>query len=372
MPGQTTKRFLLGANVVMVLDLVRAVAANLVVMGHAADVFAIPHGISPGGLGLSLFFVLSGFLITGSSLSRLAGPGPRFTPYLIDRAARIFTAYVPALIFVALADIAFALPPQGQPGMSHGPAAFLGNLLLLQDYPLFQLLHRLAGDAFYLRPYNTAEQFWTIPVEFCIYLIFGLLVFGLFGRERLRPGAALAITIVALPVVVWNAAAGGANGLSLVWLLGAAAAMLWAGSWRSHPNRGPIGLLICATAAICLLGRGLKFGWDFQDLNICLCETLLFLGLVAAVDGARRFPPVLARLAGFLASYSYSLYLVHNIVLIAVRQTLSATLGAATLPVAILAAHAVALGFYWAFERHYRRVAQALKRRERRKEAVLF
>jgi len=355
----------LGANSTAFLDILRALAANLVLFGHAAEVFGRESRFPAGLIGVGVFFILSGFLILLSSMDRLQRPGPYFAPYMVDRFARIFTAYVPVLILVAVANSWTDLGQWGQDGMSTGPVAFLGNLLLLQNYPIFQAVRRLIGEALYVRPYNTAEPFWTIPIEFWIYVVFGLGFFGLAARERINWALAAILALVALPVVIWNAAAGGGNGLSLVWLVGAVAAYVWVGAWHRSFHKLQIGAVVSLAAIAGLLGRGLKVGWNFQDLGIELCETLLFLGGLSMIDGIPELPRALRKGCAFLASYSYSLYLVHNTVLVVVRHSWSERLGGMAMPVAILAAHAVAFAMYMLFEQHYRQFGSWLKRRIR-------
>jgi peptidoglycan/LPS O-acetylase OafA/YrhL len=356
-------KLLLGANIVALLDCLRAVAANLVLFGHASDIFKLQHRNAGGGMGVGIFFILSGFLIMESSLGRVAsGGGSHFVSFMLNRTARIFTAYIPALIAVACANMVLDLGVWAQPGVSVGPLAFAGNLFLIQDYPIFQMFQHGLGHAVHIRSYNTAEPFWTIPIEFCLYIVFGLSFFGVFAREHIGRGAAIVLSAFAVPVVVWNAAAGGGNGLSIVWMLGAVGGYLWSGPWRHAPNRVQIGLVLCVAASTCLAGRALKFGCNFQDLNILFCEAVLFLGLLSVADGLPRAPRMLRAVCSGLAAYSYSLYLVHNTVLIVFRQKLAPVLGEATLPLAIAAAHLVAILLCLCFERHYRYVSAVLRR----------
>ena len=354
-----------GPNGTAFLDLLRALAANLVLLAHASDIFGVRVGFPAGLIGVGIFFILSGFLILQSSMARVERPGPYFMPYMIDRFARVFTAYVPALILVAAVNALADLGRWGQSGFSTGPAAFLGNLLLLQNYPVFQAMHRLADAGFYIRPYNTAEPFWTIPIEFWIYVVFGLAFFGLLLRERLGLLWPLVLGLVAVPVVVWNAAAGGGNGLSLVWLAGAMGGYVWTSAWHRSPRKLQVGAAVLAMALACLVGRGWKTEWNFQDLGMAVCETLVILGGLSVFDGIRTLPRAWHVVCGAAASYSYSLYLIHNTVLIVVRHLLPQVAVALTLPVALVAAHVVAFGLYLTFERHYRQVGAWLKRTAR-------
>ena len=352
---------ILAANGTAYLDLLRALAASLVLFEHAGDVFGVPVGFPAGLVGVGIFFILSGFLILQSSLARARRPGPYFTPYMIDRFARVFTAYVPALILVAAVNAVADLGHWGQGGLSTGPAAFVGNLLLLQNYPVFQAMHRMADTGFYIRPYNTAEPFWTIPIEFWIYVVFGLAFFGLMLRERLGLLWPASLALVAVPVVVWNAAAGGGNGLSLVWLAGATGGYVWTNAWHRSPRKLQIGSAVLLMGLACLVGRGWKTGWNFQDLGMAVCEVLVILGGLSVLEGLRTLPRALRSACGFVASYSYSLYLIHNTILVVVWYLLPKVPGA--IVIAIVAAHVAAFGLYLLFERHYRRVGAWLKQR---------
>ncbi len=351
----------LGPNSVAFLDILRAFAANLVLFGHGSNIFGTGLRIPTGIIGVSIFFILSGFLILQSSVSRLQRPGPYFAPYIIDRFARIFTAYVPALIFVAIVNAVIDLGQWGQAGIATGPVAFLGNLLLLQDYPLFQAASHVVGDALYVRPYNGAEPFWTVSIEFWIYVVFGLGFFGLMARERINLLAGLVLGAIALPVAAWNAAAGGGNGLTLVWLFGAAAAHVWVTAGHRSTHKVQLGLIVGLAAAVCLAGRGLKTGWNFQDLGMAACIVLVFISGVSIMEGLRPLPQLVRRACAVLASYSYSLYLVHNTVFIVVLRLYGHALGAAALPCAFALAHLVAYAVYWLFERHHRHVGRVLK-----------
>jgi peptidoglycan/LPS O-acetylase OafA/YrhL len=356
------KTAVLSTNGTTLLDLLRALAANLVLYSHATEIFGIESRVPAGLIGVSVFFILSGFLILQSSLARIQRNGPYFVPYMIDRFARIFTAYVPVLILVAVVNAVVDLGRWGQEGISTGPIAFIGNLLLLQNYPVFQAVHRLFGDWVYICTYNSAEPFWTIPIEFWIYVVFGLAFFGLIVRERISVWLSIVLGIVAIPVVIWNAAAGGGNGLSLVWLVGAAIAYIWAGAWHRSQHKLQIGVVVVLAASICLFGRGLKIGWNFQDIGLVLCEALMIVGALSVMDGIRLLPRSIRVACTFLASYSYSLYLVHNTVLIVMLHSLSSVLGWATLPLALVLSHLIAFALYVLFERHYRQVGIWLKR----------
>ena len=360
-PGPVTPVGLLGQNSIAYLDLLRAGAANLVLVGHAVDIFGRKNVVPAGHIGISIFFLLSGFLILRSSIARIRRPGPYLLPFIIDRFARIFTAYAPVLILVAFLNSVLVLGEWGQDGVSIGPAALLGNLVMLQNYPVFQVLRDVFGPVLYIRPYNTAEPFWSIPIEFWIYVFFGTGFFGLFMRERLGVLLPVTLGVLSLPVVVWNAAAGGGNGLSLVWLVGAVAAYLWSAAWERSARKLQTGLWVVGFGLLCFLGRGLKTGWDFQETGMVLCETMVFLGGLSVMEGLPPLPVLIRAPCLFFASYSFSLYLVHNTVVIIAQRYLVEVIGRAALPAALVAAHVCAFVSYLLFERHYRQVGAWLK-----------
>jgi peptidoglycan/LPS O-acetylase OafA/YrhL len=70
---------------------------------------------------------------------------------------------------------------------------------------------------------------------------------------------------------------------------------------------------------------------------------------------------VLRGSVNFLASYSYSLYLIHNTVLIIVLEHVRTESAWAHVAIAVIAAHVCAYLLYIMFERHYRVVGRWLR-----------
>ena len=134
----------LASSQVDLLDLVRGMGAQLVLVGHATQYYL--SGINPLGqfesFGVLIFFILSGFLVCSSVLQKSAREDYRFEHYLTDRICRIFVPYVPALVFVAAADAVMRRHPAFPYQADESLGAWLGNLAMLQDYPLFQVLVR--------------------------------------------------------------------------------------------------------------------------------------------------------------------------------------------------------------------------------------
>src|SRR3954467_5806816 len=86
------------------LDFVRALGAVMVLLGHAAHYFLPGTLLTSEGriqqLGVYIFFFISGFLISLSVLQKLEDRRYGFGDYFIDRFCRIYSAFLPALVFV--------------------------------------------------------------------------------------------------------------------------------------------------------------------------------------------------------------------------------------------------------------------------------
>ncbi len=343
------------------LDLARVVATNLVLIGHTRLIFLGPDVFSTGGLGVVIFFFLSGFLITLVALRRWRLPGGQMGGFLIDRVARIFTPFIPILAFVALVNILFDLSQHPILGTNSGPLAFVGNLLLLNDYPLFQFLSHFGPvAAFYPRSYNGSEPFWTIPIEFWTYVVFAAFAFVLVRGER--PGfVQSALILVALPVFVWNGFAGGAGNLSLLWVMGAIAGFFWIHLDQDALRRTKLGVALMAFGLLCLAGRIADIGFKSYDMQENLLTGIAFFGALMVMSRFDRVPSWLARPIAFVAGYSYSLYLIHNIVVIIFHEKLDLFGTVPTMIAAMIAAHLSAIAAYYLFERHYHLVGRRLK-----------
>jgi peptidoglycan/LPS O-acetylase OafA/YrhL len=138
------------------LDAVRGIAI-LVVMLHNSGTF--PRLFAQGWMGVDLFFVLSGFLITGILLDTKQSGG-YFKNFYIRRCLRIWPLYYSALVFM------FVLVPLLRP--SEASAVFAARSSPWWAYPLF-----LQN---FLVPTPTAATgllgvTWSLAVEEQFYLV---------------------------------------------------------------------------------------------------------------------------------------------------------------------------------------------------------
>ena len=344
------------------LDLARAVAVNLVFVEHLLSINGRRFDYHFGMMGVVIFFLLSGFLIYTAAANRMHREGEQLFPFLIDRTARIFSPLLPCIVLIAILNYAVDLGEWGLPGLKKGVIAFFGNIFLLSDYPLFQVLARLTGSELYrIRPYNTAEQFWTIPIEFWTYVIFAFFMFVLVRRERPSKVIALPLFLIAFPVVFYNSFAGPGLALTLIWIMGAIAAHLWTKNKKDGNYNSYLGLALFVWGVVGGFGRVSKAGFIEFDLQYCLFISMCVFGIFLLLSRVNYKQTILFKALSFISLYSYSFYLVHNTIIILVRRYAPEDLGTQSM-LSFVASHLVAIAFYFCFERHHYAVAAWLKR----------
>ncbi|NIJ38003.1 peptidoglycan/LPS O-acetylase OafA/YrhL [Sphingopyxis panaciterrae] len=144
------------------IDGLRAIACLLVIFFHAAPDTPVPGGF----LGVDLFFVLSGYLITDLLVAEQEAQGKiTVGRFYLQRALRL----VPALLLFLATYVTIA--PFVWPGQPHFRDAGLAALYLSDySYPLF-------GSPHYIR------HSWSLAVEEQFYLLWPLLI-PLMVRKR--------------------------------------------------------------------------------------------------------------------------------------------------------------------------------------------
>jgi peptidoglycan/LPS O-acetylase OafA/YrhL len=309
------------------LDSVRGLAIALVLVYHTAGM-GLPPGVAPSGLvalaeagwlGVHLFFVLSGFLITGIlSDARESRRTDYFRRFYARRARRILPAYV-ALLFV----LSLKVDISNQFLLLSG--AFLSNVA-----PLFGAGREWAG-------------LWSLAVEEQFYLLWPLAVWLLPRRAMI--GVAVAMLLLS-PLARAAGVAAGAR-LELFYhtwyvLDSLAAGALVALVLREvRPSREQVArwavVLVALAGTVLTVGiaggslsaRSLGIGyWDkvlrYLPWSILFAGALL--GMLHLGSGpAHRW--VTPRPLRYLGRISYGLYLIHPLVLEAVDSRFAPTAG---------------------------------------------
>ncbi len=185
----------------------RAVAILLVLLFHAD----IP-GVTGGYVGVDVFFVISGFVITGLLLRERESTGTTsILSFYGRRARRIIPAASLVIVVTVVASFIFIGSATGRATAVDGQWAsvFLANF------------HFTASQTNYLaslRPPSPLQNFWSLAVEEQFYVVYPtmlLLLAGMFARRslRLRLGLVLGTIVVAsyvLSIVMTSANPAGA------------------------------------------------------------------------------------------------------------------------------------------------------------------
>ncbi|MDG5481762.1 acyltransferase family protein [Mycolicibacterium gadium] len=160
----------------------RAVAVVAVVLFHA-DV----PGVSGGFIGVDVFFVISGFLITGLLWREVSTAGTvRLRRFYGARARRLLPASATVGVVTAIAA-AFLLPPlQAHSTFGDG----IASALYVSNY--WFILHGVDYLAPVMPP-SPFEHYWSLGVEEQFYLVWPAMIIGtawLIRRTRRRPTGA--------------------------------------------------------------------------------------------------------------------------------------------------------------------------------------
>jgi peptidoglycan/LPS O-acetylase OafA/YrhL len=239
-----------------------------------------------GSLGVRAFFVVSGFLVTRSFLTRGA-----LAPFLLARMLRIY----PALIVATLFSIGVAAWSSTVP-----LGSFLSDPLTRQYVVGNSLAWRaqfLLPGAFTDNPFpqGVNGSLWTIPVEIRLYLLCA--AFGVFGLLRTR--VAFNIALVALiAVFAWMP-----EGLPIEFQSDIARSLaleFLAGAW-AYVHRDRIVLSVPAAGVVLAIFLWNPGGISSSNLVI---PTFVYVLLVFAYHPALHFEAF-----NRLGDYSYGLYL---------------------------------------------------------------
>lgn len=157
------------------VDGLRAIAVLAVLLYHAG--FGLPGGF----VGVDVFFVLSGFLITGIMMKEAEAGAFNFRSFWLRRVRRILPASLATLIVTLVAGFFILLPADLlRLGISGGyQSLFAANIYFLQSVDYF------AGPAEEVPLLHT----WSLAVEEQYYFLFPLLFMGCLKIDALNKRA---------------------------------------------------------------------------------------------------------------------------------------------------------------------------------------
>lgn len=243
-----------------------------------------------------VFFLLSGWLVGGSFLNRMHEP-LSIKHYAVDRVTRLWIVLIPAFLLslviagttkaVDLGAVSFASSNE------YSVTAFVGNLFGLQDLAV----PRFGGNF----------PLWSLANETWYYVLFPLLVVSFYGKSTIsRIASAGMCLLVAIslpgPIILYFS----------LWLLGAVFSRIQITA--STIQKTGVACIWCAIAVYFRLTAGndmLDEASFLQHLTFSVPILLLLSSLQTKAD-TQRAGIMLARKAGnVLASFSFTLYVIH-------------------------------------------------------------
>lgn len=313
------------------LNVIRVLSAQVVVVGHAASFFhwnsrfQAPNAPDIQNIGVVVFFVLSGFLITYSTLQKQARGSYDFRRFFIERFVRIYSGLVPALLVVALLDAIHAhlSPSTYTHGDAYNLPTFVANMGMLQEHPLSLALHRFVPSFPIPTRFGSARPLWTVAVEWWIYLTFGwAFLRGRWSWERVGPVPGIAILVMFAIVPLWNLFGGFGNGLTMTWILGATVAVVLQRNGQGEALLSTLTARARRRLLVVCIGFGLTgfiriygFTRDAYDPLFATCLSFALFFLVVGMQSAKTKSTRSEQAIGYFADYSYMLYLLHYSVL---------------------------------------------------------
>jgi peptidoglycan/LPS O-acetylase OafA/YrhL/cellulose synthase/poly-beta-1,6-N-acetylglucosamine synthase-like glycosyltransferase len=299
----------------------RAIAVTLVVLYHAH----VP-GITGGYVGVDVFFVISGFLITGQLMREVQRTGRvSFTHFYVNRIRRLLP---PAAVVVILTVIV---------ARTFGSLFQFKSIAMDALYTTFYLFnYRLAAKGVDYQnatgPESPLQHFWSLAVEEQFYFVWPLLLMAcvwIFGRRSLsRAKLAIAITLAgvvavslyySITVTVSNAPLAYFSLHTRAWELGAGA-LVSLGAARLSKQPRAVAIAASWAGVALIVGTGLYFTDDTAFPGSAAIWPTLGTALVIAagcrkVNGSAELLLDRKPMQG-IGAVSYSWYLWHWPILI--------------------------------------------------------
>ncbi|HSV69847.1 MAG TPA: acyltransferase family protein [Methylibium sp.] len=289
------------------IDGLRAVAVLLVLVFH----FDLLAAGKAGFVGVDVFFVISGYLITGIVWRQLERGEFGLAAFYRNRVRRLAPALLAVLLLTLAAGLALLLPHEllelGRQALAS--QFYLANLYFWRNVSYFGL----GADSVFLL------HTWSLAVEEQFYLLYPLLLLAVHRGLRRHLGTVLVVafllsfalnlafverkpeaTFYLLPTRAWELLAGAL-------LAARPAAARWMTSARIAAATGAAGIALIA-AAVLSYSEATRFPGLFALLPV-----LGAVGVILAGSGGRG--PVAALLSRpgvvYIGRISYPLYLVH-------------------------------------------------------------
>ncbi|WP_353809175.1 acyltransferase family protein [Agromyces sp. SYSU T00194] len=264
-----------------------------------------PHALTGGYVGVDVFFVISGFLITSHLVRELEQTGTiRVGQFWARRAKRLLPAALIVLLAIAAATIILVPATRWVQYLTEVGAAsvYVQNWLLAA-----QSVDYLAGAA----DPSPVQHFWTLSVEEQFYLVVPLLLLAAAALSRRRGAlvALAALTVASFAYGVWFtdwSTAAYFSTLTRAWEFGIGALVAFLPAVTRGRNAIALaGVAAIALAAVLYTGQT-PFPGTAALLPVVGTAVAIWAGQRSILTGVGELRPV-----AMVGRISYSLYLWH-------------------------------------------------------------
>jgi peptidoglycan/LPS O-acetylase OafA/YrhL len=311
------------SNASVLFDLLRAVAALLVFLEHGRNLFfvdfpdltshrtllAIPYVLTGAGhQAVVVFFVLSGFFISGAVIRAVERNQWLWTDYLTRRLARLWVVLIPALLLCLLWD---------KLGMhlGHAPALYGGkvNNHMLGDISRLLSPSTFFGNLFFVQGilvpvFGSDGALWSLTNEFWYYILFP---FGFFSFRSATSRAQRFLCAPLFCLVAWFVRGGILNSFP-IWLAGTLLLLVPPPRISGNSARR---IRILAACIYCLIFFALAKIHSLPGLvsdYLLTLATFVFLWILMSANGRSVPAAISVRASREGARFSYTLYAVHT------------------------------------------------------------
>jgi len=266
-----------------------------------------------------VFFVLSGYFISLSVLKGYDGGNFSLVKYTIQRLTRLYTVLLPALAIGAALDFAGC-------AYSGAHSIYRGTLehFFMAPSPVADWLGiwTLMGNLFFLQTilvhtYGSNGPLWSLSYEFWYYALFPMLVILAVGKPLSRIFSALTMALV-----LWFVGTNIAY-YFIIWLMGTLVALAVQKGRAPPGTRFFMPLSFLGVVACLVLSRANLAPEIASDTLLALCVACVVWSIVGRTEVLSKPPSkgfvAYAKLATGLSAISYSLYLIHFPVLVALN-----------------------------------------------------
>jgi len=309
--------FVITPNSSIILNLLRAISCQMVVIGHGISFMGLfmflhePNFPWIQNIAVVLFFLLSGVLITHTTLTRKKNKGYTFKNFFVDRFARIYSVYIPLLFFILIIDGVTIYLLSGKDNFnSYNLRTFILNIFMMQNFPMINYISTHFSPLSFLSylvctTFGSARINWTLSMEWWIYLFVGWLLLGATTIKN-KVVYVLLLLALSLPPICFCLLG---YKVGIVWFGGALVTILL--NAKIKLGSPTVKLVLSAVFFILSFSRIILIHYAYDPVFYVLISISVFF-LIEYSNSTkkellRKAKPVIDR----IAAYSFTLFLMH-------------------------------------------------------------